>query len=127
MMRRPVSAVGYRRPLSQHACRAMMMRPEPRYRAENILMLELDLPTRTTKEYEEPMIAPKVAAALEDALREEDDIQVDASALGQAGFIKKPKTSRPKTGKKVNTPMSAHSLSSSGLPLYPQSRGLVPK
>lgn len=55
-------------------------------------MLELDLPTRTTKEYEEPMIAPKVAAALEDALREEDDIQVDASALGHAGFNKKPKT-----------------------------------
>ncbi|XP_017343033.1 kinesin-like protein KIF3B isoform X4 [Ictalurus punctatus] len=91
MMTRPVSAVGFRRPLSQHARMAMMMRPDPRYRAENILMLELDLPTRTTKEYEEPMIAPKVAAALEDALREEDDIQVDASALGH-GFNKKPKT-----------------------------------
>ncbi|KAK3547546.1 hypothetical protein QTP86_024476, partial [Hemibagrus guttatus] len=96
MMRRPVSAVGYRRPLSQHARMAMMMRPKPRYRAENILMLELDMPTRTTKEYEEPMIAPKVAAALEDALREEDDIQVDASALGQVGFNKKPKTSHIK-------------------------------
>ncbi|XP_017343032.1 kinesin-like protein KIF3B isoform X3 [Ictalurus punctatus] len=94
MMTRPVSAVGFRRPLSQHARMAMMMRPDPRYRAENILMLELDLPTRTTKEYEEPMIAPKVAAALEDALREEDDIQVDASALGH-GFNKKPKTSLP--------------------------------
>ncbi|XP_053500140.1 kinesin-like protein KIF3B isoform X4 [Ictalurus furcatus] len=93
MMTRPVSAVGFRRPLSQHARMAMMMRPDPRYRAENILMLELDLPTRTTKEYEEPMIAPKVAAALEDALREEDDIQVDASALGHGGFNKKPKTS----------------------------------
>ncbi|MCJ8741735.1 hypothetical protein PDJAM_G00074060 [Pangasius djambal] len=127
MMTRPVSAVGYRRPLSQHARVAMMMRPDPRYRAENILMLELDLPTRTTKEYEEPMIAPKVAAALEDALREEDDIQVDASALGHGGFNKKPKTSRPKTGKKVSTPTSAHSPSSSGSPLYPQSRGLVPK
>ncbi|KAK3519458.1 hypothetical protein QTP70_029775, partial [Hemibagrus guttatus] len=127
MMRRPVSAVGYRRPLSQHARMAMMMRPKPRYRAENILMLELDMPTRTTKEYEEPMIAPKVAAALEDALREEDDIQVDASALGQVGFNKKPKTSRPKTGKKVSPPMSAQSPSSSGSPLYPQSRGLVPK
>ncbi|XP_053500133.1 kinesin-like protein KIF3B isoform X1 [Ictalurus furcatus] len=127
MMTRPVSAVGFRRPLSQHARMAMMMRPDPRYRAENILMLELDLPTRTTKEYEEPMIAPKVAAALEDALREEDDIQVDASALGHGGFNKKPKTSRPKTGKKVSTPTSAHSPSSSGSPLYPQSRGLVPK
>uniref|UniRef100_A0AAR2JBG7 Kinesin-like protein n=1 Tax=Pygocentrus nattereri TaxID=42514 RepID=A0AAR2JBG7_PYGNA len=123
MMSRPVSAVGYRRPLSQHARMAMMMRPDARYRAENILMLELDLPSRTTKEYEEPVIAPKVAAALEDALREEDEIQVDASG----GFSKKPKSGRPKTGKKASTPTAAHSPSGSGSPLYPQSRGLVPK
>lgn len=140
MMKRPVSAVGYRRPLSQHARMAMLMRPDVRYKAENILLLELDLPTRTTKDYEGPVIAPKVAAALEDALREEDEIQVDASgfhaSLGSspglsasaAGFSKKPKSGRPKTGKKVSTPTSAHSpLSGSGSPLYPQSRGLVPK
>ncbi|KAL6482662.1 hypothetical protein MHYP_G00075340 [Metynnis hypsauchen] len=141
MMIRPVSAVAYRRPLSQHARMAMMMRPDARYRAENILMLELDLPSRTTKEYEEPVIAPKVAAALEDALREEDEIQVDASGLyanmGSSpglgpgamagGFSKKPKSGRPKTGKKASTPTSAHSPSGSGSPLYPQSRGLVPK
>ncbi|KAI4877257.1 hypothetical protein NFI96_014314, partial [Prochilodus magdalenae] len=141
MMTRPVSAVGYRRPLSQHARMAMMMRPDARYRAENILMLELDLPSRTTKEYEEPVIAPKVAAALEDALREEDEIQVDASGLYASmgsspglgpgamtgGFSKKPKSGRPKTGKKASTPTSAHSPSGSGSPLYPQSRGLVPK
>uniref|UniRef100_A0A8C1GVZ9 Kinesin-like protein n=1 Tax=Cyprinus carpio TaxID=7962 RepID=A0A8C1GVZ9_CYPCA len=140
MMKRPVSAVGYRRPLSQHARVAMLMRPDVRYKAENILLLELDLPTRTTKDYEGPVIAPKVAAALEDALREEDEIQVDASGLraslgsspglsaSAAGFSKKPKSGRPKTGKKVSTPTSAHSpLSGSGSPLYPQSRGLVPK
>ncbi|XP_051948149.1 kinesin-like protein KIF3B [Xyrauchen texanus] len=142
MMKRPVSAVGYRRPLSQHARVAMLMRPDVRYKAENILLLELDLPTRYTKDYEEPVIAPKVAAALEDALREEDEIQVDASgfhaSLGSCpglgfsasatGFSKKPKSGRPKTGKKASTPTSAHSpLSGSGSPLYPQSRGLVPK
>ncbi|KAJ8265253.1 hypothetical protein COCON_G00143520 [Conger conger] len=137
MMTRPVSAVGYKRPLSQHARTAMLMRPDVRYRAENILLLELDLPTRTTKEYEEPVIAPKVAAALEDALRDEDEIQVDASNFhsslptppgASVGITKKPKSSsRPKTGKKVSTPTSATSPSSSGHPLYPQSRGLVPK
>uniref|UniRef100_A0A671Q1M6 Kinesin-like protein n=1 Tax=Sinocyclocheilus anshuiensis TaxID=1608454 RepID=A0A671Q1M6_9TELE len=140
MMKRPVSAVGYRRPLSQHARMAMLMRPDVRYKAENILLLELDLSTRTTKDYEGPVIAPKVAAALEDALREEYEIQVDASGLraslgsspglsaSAAGFSKKPKSGRPKTGKKVSTPTSAHSpLSGSGSPLYPQSRGLVPK
>lgn len=137
MMTRPVSAVGYRRPLSQHARTAMMMRPDVRYRAENILLLELDLPTRTTKEYEEPVIAPKVAAALEDALRDEDEIQVDASCLHNSlpsppgvsiSMTKKPKSSsRPKTGRKASIPTSATSPSSSGPPLYPQSRGLVPK
>ncbi|XP_048860298.1 kinesin-like protein KIF3B isoform X2 [Brienomyrus brachyistius] len=134
MMTRPVSAVGYRRPLSQHARRAMMMRPDVRYRAENILLLELDLPTRTTKVYEEPVIAPKVAAALEDALRDEDEIQVDASTFhstdllcSSASSVRKPKSSRPKTGKKASTPSSSQIPSSSGHPLYPQSRGLVPK
>ncbi|KAK6308534.1 hypothetical protein J4Q44_G00218050 [Coregonus suidteri] len=136
MMTRPVSAVGYRRPLSQHARTSMVMTADVRYKAENILMLEMDLPARTTKEYEEPVIAPTVAAALEDALREEDEIQVDASGLHNSlgptqttstGAIKKPKSGRPKTGKKTATPTSPYSSSSPGHPLYPQSRGLVPK
>ncbi|XP_066558377.1 kinesin-like protein KIF3B isoform X2 [Amia ocellicauda] len=125
MMTRPISAVGYKRPLSQHARMAMMMRPEARYRAENILLLELDLPSRTTREYEEPAIAPKVAAALEAALQDEDEIQVDASTFESIG--NKKSKSRPKTGKKSSTPTSASSPGSSASPLYPQSRGLVPK
>lgn len=32
MMKRPVSAVGYKRPLSQHARTCMMTRPDARYR-----------------------------------------------------------------------------------------------
>ncbi|XP_041713085.2 kinesin-like protein KIF3B isoform X1 [Coregonus clupeaformis] len=138
MMTRPVSAVGYRRPLSQHARTSMVMRADVRYKAENILMLGMDLPARTTKEYEEPVLAPTVAAALEDALREEDEIQVDASGfhsgLGptSTGAVKKPKSGRPKTGKKTgtstsHTPTSPYRPSSPGHPLYPQSRGLVPK
>jgi hypothetical protein len=41
----------------------------------------MDLPERTTRDYEEPAIAPNVAAALEAALRDEDEIQVDASGF----------------------------------------------
>ncbi|KAJ7332231.1 hypothetical protein JRQ81_014411 [Phrynocephalus forsythii] len=81
MMKRPVSAVGYKRPLSQHAKMSMMVRPEARYRAENIVLLELDMPSRTTRDYEGPAIAPKVQAALEAALQEEGEIQVDASTF----------------------------------------------
>uniref|UniRef100_A0A673V0Y3 Kinesin-like protein n=1 Tax=Suricata suricatta TaxID=37032 RepID=A0A673V0Y3_SURSU len=123
MMKRPVSAVGYKRPLSQHARMSMMIRPEARYRAENIVLLELDMPSRTTRDYEGPAIAPKVQAALDAALQDEDEMQVDASSF-ESTTNKKSKA-RPKSGRK-----SGSSSSSSGAPasqLYPQSRGLVPK
>ncbi|NWR78784.1 KIF3B protein, partial [Centropus unirufus] len=90
MMKRPVSAVGYKRPLSQHARTSMMIRPDTRYRAENIVLLELDMPSRTTRDYEGPAIAPKVQAALEAALQDEDEIQVDASTF-ESTLNKKPK------------------------------------
>ncbi|NXE14414.1 KIF3B protein, partial [Lophotis ruficrista] len=122
MMKRPVSAVGYKRPLSQHARMSMMIRPEARYRAENIVLLELDMPSRTTRDYEGPAIAPKVQAALEAALQDEDEIQVDASTFDSTSNKKsKP---RPKTGRKAGGSSSAGTHSSQ---LYPQSRGLVPK
>uniref|UniRef100_A0A8C2YUR2 Kinesin-like protein n=1 Tax=Chinchilla lanigera TaxID=34839 RepID=A0A8C2YUR2_CHILA len=124
MMKRPVSAVGYKRPLSQHARMSMMIRPESRYRAENTMLLELDMPSRTTRNYEGPAIAPKVQAALDAALQDEDEIQVDASFF-ESTAIKKSKA-RPKSGRKSGSSSS----SSSGTPasqLYPQSRGLVPK
>ncbi|KAM9394099.1 kinesin-like protein KIF3B [Pholidichthys leucotaenia] len=137
MMTKPLSTVGYKRPLSHHARMAMTHRPDPRYKAVNILMLDMDLPARTTKEYQEPVIAPKVAAALEEALRDEDEIQVDASgfhsSLGPtlpasaSSSLKKPKSGRPTTGKKLNTPTSPFSPSTPGSSLYPQPRGLVPK
>ncbi|KGL78762.1 Kinesin-like KIF3C, partial [Tinamus guttatus] len=43
MKKRPTSAVGYKRPISQYARVAMAMGSHPRYRAENIMFLELDL------------------------------------------------------------------------------------
>ncbi|XP_038607224.1 kinesin-like protein KIF3C isoform X1 [Tachyglossus aculeatus] len=43
MKKRPTSAVGYKRPISQYARVAMAMGSHPRYRAENILFLELDV------------------------------------------------------------------------------------
>lgn len=49
--------------------------------AENIVLLELDMPSRTTRDYEGPAIAPKVQAALDAALQDEDEIQVDASSF----------------------------------------------
>ncbi|KAM4041045.1 kinesin-like protein KIF3C isoform 1-T1 [Anomaloglossus baeobatrachus] len=50
MKRRPSSAVGYKRPISQYARVAMVMGYHPRYRAENIMFLELDLTSPTVFE-----------------------------------------------------------------------------
>ncbi|XP_041060310.1 kinesin-like protein KIF3B isoform X2 [Carcharodon carcharias] len=124
MMKRPVSAIGYKRPLSSYAKMALISRSDPRYRAENILLLELDMPSRTTRDYEGPAIAPKVQAALEAALQDEDELQVDASTFDplRSGSARKSK-SRPKTGRKIGPSSST----GSGTQLYPQSRGLVPK
>ena len=46
-------------------------------KGENILFLELDQPNRTTKDYESPTLAPHLQAALDTALRDEDELEVD--------------------------------------------------
>ncbi|CAK6977288.1 kinesin-like protein KIF3C [Scomber scombrus] len=43
MKKRPTSAVGYKRPISQYARVAIAMGAHSRYRAENIMFLELDM------------------------------------------------------------------------------------
>lgn len=43
MKKRPASAVGYKRPISQYARVAVAMGAHSRYRAENIMFLELDM------------------------------------------------------------------------------------
>ncbi|CAM5098087.1 unnamed protein product [Eretmochelys imbricata] len=52
MKKRPTSAVGYKRPISQYARVAMAMGSHPRYRAENIMFLELDLSPPAVFEFE---------------------------------------------------------------------------
>ncbi|XP_003971969.1 kinesin-like protein KIF3C isoform X2 [Takifugu rubripes] len=43
MKKRPTSAVGYKRPICQHAREATALGPHFRYRAENIILLDLDM------------------------------------------------------------------------------------
>ncbi|XP_054633535.1 kinesin-like protein KIF3B [Dunckerocampus dactyliophorus] len=133
MLSRPQSAVGFRRPLSHHARMAMMISLDMRYKAENLLLLDMDLPSRTTKNYQQPVIAPKVVAALKDALKDEEDLEVDASEFNDcfasltsaSGSLRKRKSGRSRTDKQSRTAScSPHNLTS---PIYPQSRGLVPK
>lgn len=87
---------------------------------ENVLCLQLDLPERTTEDYRGPQVAPRVQAALDAALKDEEDEVIDASFNfnNLKPKVRKDKLNkaRPKTGRQ--------SVDSSQ---YPQSRGLISK
>ncbi|KAK3750592.1 hypothetical protein RRG08_007101 [Elysia crispata] len=116
MAKRPTSAIGNRRPISEFARVAAAMGGNPRYKAENILQIELDMPNRTTRDYEGPQVAPRVQAALDAALQDEDDIDIDGSMYGSSAGTRRKSAGRPKTGTKRTQEQK-----------YPTSRGLVPK
>ena len=152
--KRPVSAAGSRRPISDYA-RMMSASSNSstssdngnllglggiRYRGENIMRLSLDRGGRTTRDYEGPQVAPRVQAALDAAMHNvEPDIEVDVSALnakvGQApvrGFRKHTTGGNQGTKKKNcwkdNSGSGTGGSSSSQVgEAYPSSRGLVPK
>ncbi|XP_058794320.1 kinesin-like protein KIF3B [Phymastichus coffea] len=118
-IKRPVSVPSLRRPISEHACTALAMGKGPRYAGENILNLDLDMPARTTLDYQKPVIAPTIQAVLEKALCDEGDIDVDAS---NASF-----TSRSRTHTARARPKSVARMQQIPAPVYPKTRGLVPK
>ena len=47
--------------------------------AQNILKVELDMPNRTTREYEGPAMAPTLQDALDAALQDEEEMIIDAA------------------------------------------------
>lgn len=78
MAKRPISAYGLNRAVTTFA-RSAAQSLNPRFMGENILFLELDLPNRTTRDYESPTLAPHLQAALDTALKDEEDIEIDNS------------------------------------------------
>ena len=69
-----MSANGRGRPLSEYAKLASVVGGENfRYKSENILCLDLDLPSRTTMDYEGPSVEPRVQAAIASAMVEEQE------------------------------------------------------
>ncbi|KAL8594876.1 Kinesin-like protein kif3b [Nucella lapillus] len=121
MAKRPVSALGNKRAVSRFTLRADPKGTNPRFKGENILTVTLDMPSRTTREYSGPTVAPKVQAALVAALQDEDDINIDGRYALSAGGKNKGKKKnvtggRAKTGSKRIEELK-----------YPSSRGLVPK
>ena len=78
--RRPISATGLRRPETEYAKHRKKFDSNTRYRADNIANFELDMPDRTTADYEGPAISQRVKAALDAALigEDEDEIEFDS-------------------------------------------------
>jgi len=131
MAKRPVSAMGNKRPISEYARRAAALGGNPRYKGENIIQIELDMPNRTTRDYEGPSVAPTLQAVLESALRGEDDLTLDASALNAFNTkikVKGRRGQRPTTAKVGGGRMASKSPK---LPTneseseFPTARGLV--
>lgn len=118
-IKRPISMPGLRRPISEYARIALAMGKGYRYASENILNLELDMPARTTLDYQKPAIAPTIQAVLEKALCDEGDIDVDAS---NTNFRSRSRLPSAKT-----RPRSFIKTEQSPGPVYPKTRGLVPK
>lgn len=119
IIKRPTSVPGARRPVSEYARIALAMGRGCRYAGENILNLDLDMPARTTLEYQGPTIAPTIQAVLEEALRDEGDIDVDASSTRLRA--------KPRLQSARVRPKSVTKVQQTPTPVYPKTRGLVPK
>ena len=142
--KRPVSAAGSRRPMSEYARVQSGLRPgfnsvsgpgptaaALRFKGENIMRLSLDHGGRTTKDYEGPTVAPRVQAALDAAMANiEPDIELDVRALQSNPVVKgtrKPKKNSSNNSANGSGGGNGGSGSGSNNKAYPSSRGLVPK
>eukprot|EP00741_Cyanophora_paradoxa_P003300 tig00000692_g3207.t1 len=152
--KRPPSAVGLRRPVAESARVAAAMGDQnPRYRYENIINLELDMPERTTQDYEGAQGAQRMQAAINAAMADEQaDEGAAAGPPGEAygnvyysyapkdgaeGAPKPPRSNsiskgsaRPSTATRKARPKSDEGpIAEEADPsqMYPQARGLVRK
>lgn len=134
--KRPVSCESERRPVSDYGRVAIKVGSNSRYQGENILSLDVESHARTTGDYQGPVVAPKIQALLEEALRDEGELEFDAAALN-THYSTKGKVSRKdrekhlKSGKirskniKAALDQAANVTHSEAI--FPKARGLVPK
>ena len=89
-----------------------------RYKQCNILSLELDMPTRTTRDYEEPIIHPLVQCSIDKAVREEDivDGRMTENRPEKIDFTKLSKVKNPSIDRRDKKKKEE---------LYPSTRGLI--
>nr|CAD7576998.1 unnamed protein product [Timema californicum] len=129
--KRPVNCDGDRRPISDFGRVAIKVGRSHRYHGENIVNLEMEAHARTTNDYLGPTVAPKIQAVLDEALKDEGDIDVDAAPLRLSQAFKS-KISRKERDKDKHLKPSKirgkkNMVIQTTQPVFPKARGLVPK
>lgn len=71
--KRPVSAIGLKRPVSEYGRVVGNPSQNPRFKYENILPLDLDMPERTSEEYEPGKQSTRIQSAFYNILNETHD------------------------------------------------------
>ncbi|XP_027026914.1 kinesin-like protein KIF3C isoform X2 [Tachysurus fulvidraco] len=108
MKRRPVSAVGYKRPISQYARVAIAMGANSRYRAENIMLLELDMTPPTVFQIDFPNLGSETEPSR--------DVQLDNALFREKVAASRVRKSQSwcQAARPMPSSSSVLSLSSSG-------------
>ncbi|XP_051954333.1 kinesin-like protein KIF3C [Xyrauchen texanus] len=119
MKRRPTSAVGYKRPISQHARVAIAMGAHSRYRAENIMVLELDMSPPVMFQLDSPKSGSETELS-RDVLLDNDNYR-EKSASGRV----KKSHSWCQSSQVISSSSSALSLASSGSLSLPHPQNIV--
>ncbi|KAF5293840.1 hypothetical protein FQR65_LT10978 [Abscondita terminalis] len=81
-------AHNYRRPISEHTL-LKCTENNFRYRNENVLDLSLDMPLKTTIEYNRPVICPQVKAAVKNVIRNDTENNKIVIKVSPQGFSMK--------------------------------------
>jgi len=103
LLTRPTSAIsGSRHAITQDARMRASIDRNPRYRPENIYLVDLDMPQRTTHDYLGPAVDLRVQMALDQALEAEGDLEIEADPEaniknGIANYKKREKRARSRS------------------------------
>ncbi len=113
---RPTSDDRMRLPESEFARRRANFDPNPRFKAENVATLELDMPERTTMDYTGAAMSRRVEMPMSSSVLGDDEELVPPEAAAEKAKVRK---ERPRTAskKKPESPRGDGD--------YPVARGMV--
>ena len=97
-VRRPHSTKGLRRPETEYARHRAQYDPDTRYKAENIVLLDLENVERTTQDYAGPDMRSHCQVILETSL-DQEDVYVEGAGP-RVDVVDEEPVVRPRTGRR---------------------------